>query len=73
MKLVKKIGFKTLTVKSLIFMAIWTLALFVVEAIDPELMDWERFTTAMFSNTLTFLIGYILTVVGYRYSKKDKR
>lgn len=33
----------------------------------------NRIVSNIFSNSIVFLIGYILTVIGFRYSSKDDK
>lgn len=71
-RLLKKIKFKSLVIKSSIFLLIWLTALILIELLNPNLIDWTKFVTAMMANTLTFLVAYVLTVIGYRYNKSDR-
>jgi hypothetical protein len=68
-----QVSYKTLTVKSIIFMIPWTISLFVVNHFWPHLIEVEKIVTNIFSNSLVFLLGYILTVIGFRYSSKDEK
>ena len=66
-------SYKTLFFKSVIFMVPWTLALWAVNLFWPHLIEPEKIVTNMFSNSLVFLLGYILTMIGFRYSSKDEK
>jgi hypothetical protein len=51
----------------------WTIALFTVNYFWPHLIEVEKIVTNIFSNSLVFLLGYILTVIGFRYSSRDEK
>ena len=71
--LFSRVSYKTLAIKSIIFMIPWTISLFLVGYFWPHLIETEKIVTNIFSNSLVFLLGYILTVIGFRYSSKDEK
>jgi hypothetical protein len=68
-----KVSYKTLAIKSVVFMIPWTIALFAVNYFWPHLIESEKIVTNIFSNSIVFLLGYILTMIGFRYSSKDEK
>jgi uncharacterized BrkB/YihY/UPF0761 family membrane protein len=69
----KRLGLWGIIVKILIFLLLWASTLVAVSHHRPELIDWPKLVTNIFSNTLVFMIAYVLTVLGYRYTKNEKR
>jgi uncharacterized membrane protein len=72
-KMWKKLGLLGIIVKILIFLAIWASILLTVNHYKPNVIEWPKLVTNIFSNTLVFMIAYVLTVLGYRYTKSDKK
>jgi hypothetical protein len=66
----RSMTFRTLVVKAIMFLVPWCLSLFAILHFYPNLIDVSKLITTIFSNTLVFLIIYILTVVGFQYSDK---
>lgn len=71
--LFKGITLKSLLFKTFIFLLIWGGSLYAVCFYSPHIIDWEKFATTIFANTLTFLVAYILTIVGFRYSSNEEK
>jgi hypothetical protein len=67
------VSLKSLFFKSVAFMIPWTIALAVVNHGWPHLIETEKIVTNIFSNSLVFLLGYILTMIGFRYTSKDEK
>jgi hypothetical protein len=70
---IRNISLKTLTLKTTIFLSIWGSSLYMVSEVRPDLIDWEKLVTSTYANTLAFLVAYILTVVGFRYSSNEEK
>jgi hypothetical protein len=67
------VTYKTLAVKTIVFLIPWSLALFLIHRYYPDLVNMERIVSSTFSNTIAFLVAYILTMVGFRYSHRDNK
>ena len=68
--LLPAVSYKTLLIKSVVFIIPWTIALLVVKSFWPELIELPKIVTNIFSNSIVFLLGYILTMIGFRYSER---
>lgn len=69
----KLLSIKILLAKIAAFLIPWSLALWAVVVYSPWLIDWTKLVTTVFSNSLVFLLAYILTVLGFRYSSKEHK
>ncbi len=70
----KTIGLRFLLLKTAIFLIPWCGSLYAIHHYYPEFIDWPKLVTSTYANTLAFLVAYILTMVGFRYSsKKDDK
>lgn len=68
----KTIGMRHLLLKIAAFLVPWCLSLYFVNRYYPELIDWPKLVTSTYANTFAFLVAYILTMVGFRYSSKKE-
>jgi hypothetical protein len=66
----KTIGIRYLLIKIVLFLSVWSGSLYLIDKEYPDLIDWSKLVTSTYANTLAFLVAYILTVVGFRYSSK---
>ena len=66
----KTISLKHLLIKTIVFLIPWCGSLFLVNIYKPDLIDWTKLITNTYSNTLAFLVAYILTMIGFRYSNR---
>lgn len=66
----KTISLKYLLIKTVAFLIPWCGSIYLVNMFRPDLIDWPKLVTNTYSNTLAFLVAYILTMVGFRYSRK---
>lgn len=74
--IVKKIlsfSIKALALKSLAFLILWSVALYSIFTWRPDLIEWPKLVTNTFANMFAFWLGYILTILGFRYSRKDRK
>lgn len=69
---IRNISLKTLMLRTTIFLSIWSGSLYVVSEVRPDLIDWEKLVTSTYANTLAFLVAYILTIIGFRYSNNEE-
>ena len=70
---IRNISLKTLTLRTTVFLSVWGGSLYVVNEVRPDLIDWEKLVTSTYANTLAFLVAYILTIVGFRYSSDEDK
>ena len=56
---------KHLLFKILMFCVVWFLAFHIVEWFEPGIIDMSRLFANVFGGSIVFMIGYVLTVIGF--------